>query len=250
MSAALGAGALVVVPTLNEIDNLPRLLPAIFAALPGAHVLVVDDHSPDGTGALADALARAEPRLFVLHRQGPPGLGPAYLAGFAWALDRDYQHIFEMDADLSHPPDLLPALLHAAERYDLVLGCRYMPGGGVSGWGLHRRLLSRLGNTYARLVLGLPLRDLTGGYKCFRRSVLAALPLDRVQTRGYAFQIELTALAWRRGFLVGELPFCFPDRAHGQSKMSLRIAGEAAVGLWKMRSDVLPSGPVGPGEVR
>jgi dolichol-phosphate mannosyltransferase len=169
------------------------------------------------------------------------GLGPAYLAGFAWALDRAYTHIFEMDADGSHPPALLPALLAAAADHDLVLGCRYMPGGGVSGWGLHRRALSRLGNRYARLVLGLPLRDLTGGFKCFRRELLAALPLSTVENRGYAFQIELTYRSYQGGYRIGEVPFVFPDRELGQSKMRLAIASEAAIGLWKMRSAVLPS---------
>lgn len=230
-----GAGALVVLPTYNEALNLPLIVPAVLAVLPAAHVLVVDDLSPDGTGALADALALADPRVHVLHRAGPRGLGPAYLAGFRWALERPYTHIFEMDADGSHPPRYLPAMLAAAREHDLVLGCRYMPGGGIEGWGPHRLALSRGGNLYARGVLGLPYRDLTGGFKCFRREVLEAIDLEAVRSQGYGFQIELTWRAWQRGFRIGEVPIIFPDRERGESKMSLNIAWEALVGVWRLR---------------
>lgn len=241
-STETGAGALVVLPTYNEAENLPIIVPAVLSVLPLAHILVVDDQSPDGTGTLADTLSAADPRVHVLHRLGPRGLGPAYLDGFRWALQRDYIHIFEMDADGSHPPRYLPALLAAARDFDLVLGCRYMPGGGVSGWGPHRQALSRGGNLYARLVLGLPLRDLTGGFKCFRREVLETLDLDRVVSRGYGFQIELSWRAWLQGFRFGEVPILFPDRLRGESKMSPHIAWEALIGVWKLRAGRSPGG--------
>lgn len=230
-----GAGGLVVLPTLNERENLPAIVPAIFAELPKVHVLVVDDRSPDGTGALALEMARAETRLHVLERDGPPGLGLAYLAGFAWALERPYTHVFEMDADFSHRPEHLPDLLAATAEADLALGCRYMTGGGIEGWGLHRLALSRGGNLYARAVLGLPLRDLTGGFKCFRREVLEGIDFGAIRTRGYGFQIELTWAAVRAGFRVCEVPIVFPDRLRGSSKMSLATAQEAFVGVLRMR---------------
>ena len=235
-----GAGSLIVLPTYNERENLPLVLDGIFAALPEAQVLVVDDESPDGTGQLADARAAADARVTVLHRAGPRGLGPAYLAGFAEALRRpDVRAVFEMDADLSHQPRHLPDFLAALQDWDLVLGCRYMPGGGVEGWGLHRRVLSRGGVAYARLVLGLPHRDLTGGFKCFRRAVLERLQaegvLDSVQSVGYSFQIELTWQAWLHGARIGEIPIVFPDRMHGESKLSAAIMHEAVLGVLRMR---------------
>lgn len=232
---SLGTGALVVLPTYDERDNLPRIVPAILAELPGAHVLVVDDQSPDGTGALADALAAEDGRVHVLHRTGPRGLGRAYLAGFRWALARDYDFVFEMDADFSHQPRYLPVFLDRARDADLVLGSRYVRGGGVEGWAWYRRWLSRGGNRYARSVLGLPYSDLTGGYKCFRRKVLESIDLDAVRTVGYGFQIELTWRAARAGFRIVEIPIVFPDRMAGESKMDLRICGEALVGVWRMR---------------
>ncbi|MCB9761230.1 MAG: polyprenol monophosphomannose synthase [Alphaproteobacteria bacterium] len=230
-----GDGALVILPTYNERENLPVVVPQVLGVLPRAHVLVVDDLSPDGTGDLADALAAGEPRVHVLHRAGLRGLGPAYLAGFRWALARDYRCVFEMDADLSHPPRYLPDLLRALEGADLVLGCRYMPGGGIQGWGPHRLLLSRAGNRYARAVLGLPYRDLTGGFKCFRRAVLEALDLEAVRSRGYGFQIELTWRAHRAGFRVAEVPIVFPDRERGVSKMSAAILHEATLEVLRLR---------------
>jgi dolichol-phosphate mannosyltransferase len=234
--APTGAGAIVVVPTFNEAENLPRIVPAILEALPEARVLVVDDHSPDGTGDLADALAAEDPRVRVSHRDGPRGLGPAYLHGFGLCLaDPDCTHVFEMDADFSHKPEYLPHLLAATRDADLALGCRYMPGGGVEGWGAHRQLISRGGNLYARAILGMPFRDLTGGFKCFRRRVLEGIDLQAVRSVGYAFQIELTWRAWQAGFLVQEVPIVFPDRTHGESKMSMRIMHEGMLGVLRMR---------------
>ncbi len=232
---ATGAGALIVVPTYNERENLEALIAAILARLPEVHVLVVDDNSPDGTGALADGLAAADPRLHAIHRAGKLGLGTAYLAGFRWALQRDYTAVFEMDADFSHQPRFLPDFLRELERNDLVLGCRYMSGGGVEDWGLGRQLISRGGNLYARLVLGVPFTDLTGGFKCFRRAVLEALDLDAVHQVGYGFQIELTWRTLGAGFRVGQVPIIFPDRTKGQSKMSGAIFREAALGVWRLR---------------
>lgn len=231
-----GAGAIVVVPTFNEAENLPRIVPAILGALPDARVLVVDDHSPDGTGDLADALAAADPRVRVSHRDGPRGLGPAYLHGFDLCLaDPACTHVFEMDADFSHKPEYLAGLLAATKDADLALGCRYMSGGGVEGWGAHRQFISRGGNLYARAVLGMPFRDLTGGFKCFRRRVLEGIDRSAVRSVGYAFQIELTWRAWQAGFLVKEVPIVFPDRTHGVSKMSMRIMHEGMLGVLGMR---------------
>lgn len=225
----------MIVPTYNEKENISQIVPAILDAVPDANILIVDDHSPDGTGVIADQLAAEDDRVHVVHRDGPRGLGRAYLHGFRWALDRDYQFIFEMDADFSHQPRYLPDFLAAAADADLVLGCRYMAGGGIEGWGLHRLILSRGGNRYARTVLGLPQRDLTGGFKCFRRAVLEAMPLDDIHSVGYCFQIELTWRAIRSGFRIGEVPIVFPDRTAGVSKMSMAIAWEGVVGVWKMR---------------
>lgn len=227
---------LIIVPTYDERDNLAPLVTAIHEALPYAHVLVVDDNSPDGTGALADALAAGDERVHVLHREGKQGLGTAYVAGFRYALARDYELVFEMDADFSHQPRYLPDFVKAAlDGADLVLGCRYIPGGGTEDWGLWRRFVSQGGNLYARTILGLPFRDLTGGYKCFRRATLEALDLDAVQSTGYAFQIELTYRAHKAGMRIVEVPIVFPDRRVGQSKMSGNIVREAMLNVLKMR---------------
>ena len=227
--------ALVCLPTYDERDNLVPILEAILANLPAADVLVIDDNSPDGTGRLADEFAAREPRVKVLHRAGKQGLGKAYLAGFAWALERDYGYVIEMDADFSHDPKRLPALLAAAHEADLALGSRYVPGGGTVGWGLVRRIISQGGSLYARLILGLSVRDLTGGFKCFRRAVLEGIDLPSVECTGYAFQIELTYRAIRRGFRVREVPIVFEDRRVGQSKMSSRIVVEALRKVWSIR---------------
>ncbi len=226
---------LIIMPTYNERENLDRIIPAIHAVVPEVHILVVDDGSPDGTGALADGLAAADARIHAVHRQGKLGLGTAYIHGFRWALERDYTRIFEMDADFSHQPRYLPDFLRAAESADLVLGCRYMPGGGTEGWPWRREALSRGGNRYARTVLGLPYRDLTGGFKCFRREVLETLDLDGIQQKGYGFQVELTWRTHQAGFRIAEVPIVFPDRTAGKSKMSGAIFREAFLGVWKLR---------------
>src|SRR3954452_3550954 len=227
--------ACVVLPTYDEHDNLPKIVPQILAAAPEVDVLVVDDASPDGTGEIADDLARASTRVKVLHRPRKDGLGPAYLAGFARALAAGHGRILEMDADCSHEPSALPMLLAASREADLVLGSRYVPGGGTVHWGLGRRLLSRAGSLYAGIVLGVSIRDLTGGFKCFRREVLEGIDLSTVSTTGYAFQIELTYRAIRRGFRVVEVPITFEDRRVGKSKMSRRIVAEALWKVWSMR---------------
>jgi dolichol-phosphate mannosyltransferase len=227
--------AVICLPTYDERENLGPILEAIHAAVPAVDVLVVDDASPDGTGELADALAARDPRVFVLHRAAKQGLGRAYLAAFAWALERGYDLVLEMDADFSHDPRHLPALLEAARGADLVLGSRWVPGGRTVRWGLGRKLVSRGGSLYARRILGVPVRDLTGGFKCFRREVLLAIDLPSVASTGYAFQIELTFRALRRGFRVTEVPIVFAERRAGRSKMSRRIVLEAMRRVWQMR---------------
>jgi dolichol-phosphate mannosyltransferase len=231
--------ALVCVPTYNERDNLEPIVRAILAADPRVDILVVDDNSPDGTGALADALAAKEPRVKVLHREKKQGLGKAYLHAFRWALDAGYAYVLEMDADFSHDPRHLPRLLDEAEAgADLVLGSRYVEGGGTVNWGVGRKLISRGGSLYARTVLGIPVRDLTGGFKCFRRRVLETIDLTAIQSSGYAFQIELTYRALKAGFQVKEIPIVFEDRRVGQSKMSRKIFLEALGMVWKLRMTV------------
>lgn len=230
-----GRRAVICLPTYDERENLRPIVEAIHAVVPSVDVLVIDDDSPDGTGELADELASRDPRVMVLHRARKEGLGRAYLAGFAWALERGYGLVLEMDADFSHDPRHLPSLLAAAERADLVLGSRYVPGGGTVNWGLGRRLVSRGGSAYARAILGVSVRDLTGGFKCFRREVLEAVDLGSVECSGYAFQIELTWRALVRGFRVVEVPIVFADRRVGQSKMSRRIVLEAMRKVWSMR---------------
>jgi dolichol-phosphate mannosyltransferase len=227
--------AVVCLPTYNERDNLEPITRAILAATPEVDVLVIDDSSPDGTGELADRLAAAEPRVQVLHRAGKEGLGKAYLAGFAWALARGYELVLEMDADFSHNPRYLPRMLELAREADLVLGSRNVEGGGTVNWGIGRKVLSRGGSLYARTILGVRVRDLTGGFKCFRREVLEAIDLASVECSGYAFQIELTYRALRKGFRVVETPIIFEDRRVGQSKMSRRIVLEAISKVWSIR---------------
>ena len=228
--------ALIVLPTYDERENLPLIIDAILEEVPDLHVLVVDDSSPDGTGELADEIAAREGRVHVMHRAAKEGLGRAYIAGFKWALERAYPLIFEMDADFSHQPKYLPAFLEAAESADLVLGARYVAGGGTEGWGLRRQILSRGGNLYARLALGLPFHDLTGGFKCFRRRVLETIDLDEVRSSGYVFQIELTWRAYQAGCRIVEVPIVFPDRTRGQSKMSQSIVREAMVNVLRLRT--------------
>jgi dolichol-phosphate mannosyltransferase len=227
--------ALICLPTYDERENLAPIVDAILRVVPDVNILVIDDDSPDGTGRLADEIAARDPRVKVLHRAAKQGLGRAYLAGFAWALERDYGLVLEMDADFSHDPRHLPALLAAARDADLVLGSRYVPGGGTVNWGLGRKIVSRGGSAYARAILGIDVRDLTGGFKCFRREVLEAIDLASVECSGYAFQIELTFRAARCGFRIVEVPIVFADRRVGQSKMSRRIVLEAMRKVWSMR---------------
>jgi dolichol-phosphate mannosyltransferase len=229
----------VIVPTYNEAENLPRIAPAILARLPQATLLVVDDGSPDGTGRLAEELASADPRVKVLHRQAKQGLGPAYVAGFRQALAEGAQQVIQMDADGSHDPAHLPSLVDALAEADLVIGSRYVPGGGVRNWGLLRRLVSRGGSLFARLVLSLPAHDLTGGFKAWRAPVLAATPWQRLHSGGYVFQIEMTYLAVRRGARLREVPIVFVDRHAGKSKMSRRIIVEALLVVLRLRWDEL-----------
>ncbi len=235
-SLALGERGLVIVPTYNESENVTRIVPLILAQDERLDVLVVDDNSPDGTGKLADTLANADPRVHVLHRAGKQGLGKAYLAGFRWALERDYAFIFEMDADFSHDPRHLPEFLAAVQDADLVLGSRYRDGKvTVVNWPITRLILSYGANIYARAVTGLRLGDATGGFKCFRREVLEAIPLDAVRSNGYAFQIEMSFRAWKRNFRIAEIPIVFHDRTEGESKMSKRIIREAIWMVWRLR---------------
>jgi dolichol-phosphate mannosyltransferase len=228
--------ALIVVPTYNERENLEPLSAAIFEQLPAANVLVVDDGSPDGTGELADELAERDPRLRVVHRPGKAGLGTAYVEGFRWGLARDYGYFFEMDADFSHDPGYLPKMLERARAgADLVLGSRYVAGGGTRNWGITRKVISRGGSLYARTILGVKVNDLTGGFKCFRRRVLETLDLSSVRSEGYSFQIEMTYRTIREGFVVEEIPITFVDRRVGQSKMSRAIFAEAIWMVWALR---------------
>jgi len=227
---------LVIVPTYNERENLPRKIPLILDQDPRIDVLVVDDASPDGTGGLADELAEADPRVHILHREGKQGLGKAYLAGFRWGLERGYDLLFEMDADISHPPDALPRLLEAALQHDVVIGSRYVGGRvNVLNWPLLRLLISVFGSWYARTITGLPVRDATGGFNGWRRQVLEAVDLDRVRSNGYAFQIELKFRAWVKGFSLFEVPILFTERDSGDSKMSKRIVREAVWRVWWLK---------------
>lgn len=231
-SAPAPGPAWLVLPTYNEAGNIERFVEAVIAVLPAsARILIVDDSSPDGTGRIADRLAAAEPRVAVLHRPRKEGLGPAYIAGFRRALAEGAGLILEMDSDFSHDPSHLPALLEASEQADLVIGSRYVPGGGVADWGPLRRAISRGGSTYARLMLGVGVRDLTGGFKCFRREVLEAVDLDSVESRGYAFQVEVTYRAIRQGFRVVEVPIVFRDRQVGSSKIDGLVITEA---MWRV----------------
>ena len=229
------AKSLVVIPTYNEKDNIENITNAVLEVEPSLNVLIVDDNSPDGTGRIADEMAQQDSRVFVLHRQEKSGLGSAYIAGFKYALEREYEFIFEMDADFSHDPKNLPRFLEKMKEYDLVLGSRYINGVNVVNWPMSRLLLSYCANVYARLITGLPVRDTTGGFKCFRRHVLEQIDLDAVQSDGYSFQIEMTFKAWKKGFTICEIPIIFVDRLAGQSKMSKKIVREAIVMVWKLR---------------
>lgn len=231
---------LIVTPTYNERDNLPRFVEEVRGALPEADVMIVDDASPDGTGELADEIAARDPQVHVLHRAGKLGLGTAYVEAFSWGMRKGYDRFFEMDADLSHDvrylPDFVRALDHGA---DVVIGSRNVPGGGVEGWGLGRHVLSKGGSLYSRTILGLPVRDLTSGYKAFSRRALSVIDLPSVRSNGYSFQIETTYRAARQGMKVTEVPIVFVDRRVGHSKMSRKIFLEAVGVVWKLRADAL-----------
>jgi len=233
---SLADRALVIVPTYNEQFNIARLIPAVLAQHPSLEVLVVDDGSPDGTGAIVDAIAATDNRVHVIHRAAKMGLGTAYITGFRWALERKYDLVFEMDADFSHNPDRLPEFLAAIAEADLVLGSRYQNGHvNVVNWPMSRLFLSYAANIYARAVTGLPIFDATGGFKCFRRNVLESIDLSSVKSNGYAFQIEMSFRAWKRGFRLIEIPIVFVDRTEGESKMSKRIVREAVWMVWRLR---------------
>jgi dolichol-phosphate mannosyltransferase len=227
---------LIILPTVNERENLPRLAQKLLSLPAGVDVLVVDGHSSDGTGKIADELAAKHPQILVLHEQKKSGLGRAYIPGFKWALERGYEFIFEMDCDFSHNPDDIPMFLEAAKNQDadLVLGSRYSGGVRVVNWPLKRLMLSRSAGIYVRIVTGMPFTDPTGGYKCFRRRALQAINLDKVQSNGYSFQIELTHKLWRQGYKIVEVPIIFTERIEGHSKMSGHIVWEALWMVWKL----------------
>jgi dolichol-phosphate mannosyltransferase len=230
------ARALIVVPTYNEHDNVRTIAERLLAALPDGHVLFVDDNSPDGTGAVLDEMAAADARIHVMHRAGKLGLGTAYIEGFSWGLERDYTYLVEMDADGSHDPKYLPELLALAEDgADVVVGSRYVPGGGTVNWGVGRKILSRGGGLYARTVLGIDVRDVTAGFVCWRRAALEAIDIRTITSNGYSFQIEMKYRAIQRGLRIVETPIVFVDRRVGQSKMSRKIFVEALAKVWALR---------------
>ncbi len=227
--------ALIIFPTYNEKDNIEKIINEVLPLDPRLHVLVVDDSSPDGTGEIVDRMSAANPRINVLHRHNKEGLGRAYIAGFKWGIERNFDYIFEMDADFSHDPKYIPDFLREIESHDLVLGSRYICGVNVINWPMGRLLLSYYANVYTRIITGLPLRDATGGFKCFRREVLEAIDLDAVRSNGYIFQIEVSMRVWKKGFRIIEIPIIFVDRIMGQSKMSKKIVREAIWKVWYLR---------------
>ena len=225
---------LIIVPTYNELENIVPLAERLLRLPVPVDMLVVDDNSPDGTGRLADELASQKPNIHVVHRQKKEGLGRAYIAGFQWALARDFEYVFEMDADFSHDPDDIPRLRDAAASADCVIGSRYLNGIRIINWPLNRLMLSKGAATYVQWVTGMPFSDPTGGYKCFRRRALQAIKLETVQSNGYSFQIELTHRLWRQGYRVTEVPIIFTERREGASKMSGHIVREAFLMVWKL----------------
>jgi len=227
--------ALIIIPTYNEVDNLPKLLPVIFLKDESIDVLIVDDNSPDGTAQWVKEEAEKNPRIKLIKREEKMGLGTAYIAGFRYALKNNYDFIFEMDADFSHNPVEIPNFLNEIDNYDLVLGSRYKDGVNVVNWPMRRLMLSLFANIYTRLITGLPVHDATGGFKCFRKEVLQSINLDQVKSNGYAFQIEMTFKAWKKGFKIKEISIVFTDRVKGTSKMSKKIVREAIVMVWKLR---------------
>jgi dolichol-phosphate mannosyltransferase len=228
--------ALVIVPTYNERENIARLIEAILSQDPRLEIVVIDDGSPDGTGDIVEEIMAVNTRVHIVRRERKMGLGTAYIAGFRWALERGYDFVFEMDADFSHDPGHLPEFLRAIQSADLVLGSRYREGKvTIVNWPIQRLLLSYFANVYSRVVTGLPLWDGTGGFKCFRREVLQAIDFDKVRSNGYAFQIEMSFRAWKKGFRIAEIPIVFVDRTEGQSKMSKAIVREAVWMVWRLR---------------
>jgi dolichol-phosphate mannosyltransferase len=226
---------LIIIPTYNELENLPRLLPEVLSKEEGIHILIVDDNSPDGTAAFVESEMKNNNRIHLIKRQSKQGLGTAYIAGFKYALQNNFEFIFEMDADFSHDPKEIPRFLDEIKNSDVILGSRYINGVNVINWPLRRLLLSSFANLYTRVITGMPIHDATGGFKCFRREVLEAIDLDRVKSNGYAFQIEMTFKAWKKGFKVKEIPIIFVDRVKGKSKMSKKIVREAVTMVWKLR---------------
>jgi dolichol-phosphate mannosyltransferase len=226
---------LIILPTYNEKENLERIVGKILNVDPSYHILVVDDNSPDGTGEIAEKLKQENPNIHVMHRKKKAGLGRAYLDGFRYALDREYEYVFEMDADFSHHPKYIPDMLEAAEEADLVIGSRYITGVNVIDWPMSRLLLSYFANLYARIITGMPVKDTTGGFKCFKRKVLENLKFDKISSSGYSFQIEVNYICWKKGFTIKEIPIIFIDRKYGESKMSTGIIREALFLLWKLR---------------
>jgi dolichol-phosphate mannosyltransferase len=226
--------SLIIVPTYNERENLPRIAQKLLSLPVAVDVLVVDDNSPDGTGKIADELAARHPQIQVLHRSEKNGLGRAYIAGFQWALARNYEFVFEMDCDFSHNPDDIPHFLKAAEHADLVLGSRYVGGIRVINWPLSRLMLSRSAGKYVEWITGMPFTDPTGGYKCFRRRALEAIHLETVRSNGYSFQIEMTHRLWREGYKIVEIPIIFTDRTNGESKITRKIVYEAIGLVWRL----------------
>jgi dolichol-phosphate mannosyltransferase len=227
--------ALIIFPTYNERDNIEKIVHAVLPLDPRIHVLIVDDSSPDGTGEIADRLAASEQKVNVLHRSEKKGLGKAYIAGFKWAIEHGFDFVFEMDADFSHGPEYIKDFLREIQNHDLVIGSRYLTGVNVINWPMARLLLSYYANMYSRIVTGLPIRDATGGFKCFRREVLQTIDLDAVGSTGYAFQIELNMRVWKKKFRIKEIPIIFIDRVAGSSKMSRKIMFEAMWMVWWLR---------------
>ena len=227
--------SLVIIPTYNELDNLPRLIPLVLSQNENLHILIVDDNSPDGTANYVEEISSKDERIHLIKRSGKMGLGTAYIAGFKYALENNYDLIFEMDADFSHDPNEIKNFLFAIREYDLVLGSRYIHGVRVLNWPMRRLLLSFFASVYTRLITGMHVRDATGGFKCFRRKVLESIDLNRIKSNGYSFQIEMTFRAYAKGFKIKEIPIVFVDRVKGNSKMSKKIVIEAVTMVWKLR---------------
>ena len=226
---------LVIIPTYNEVENLPRLLPEVFSKDDNINILIVDDNSPDGTAAFVEKEMKSNSRLHLISRSEKSGLGTAYITGFKYALENNYDYIFEMDADFSHDPNEIPKFLQEIQNYDLIIGSRYRNGVNVINWPMSRLLLSWFANFYTRIITGMPIKDATGGFKCFRRRVLDSIDLDEVNSNGYAFQIEMNFKAWKKGFKIKEISIIFVDRIKGKSKMSKKIVREAIWMVWKLR---------------